>query len=118
MDLGKDYGGRERKMIELSEYEAKVYHHLLWNYLAHEGVEDKSDSLFWEEHKWDRSWVESDCFFCEYFEDCPECLFNTEGSDYDIFFCVNNEDSPYLKWIDAKTEKERKKWAKRVRDLV
>ena len=105
--------GRKKGMIKLTEYEAKVYHHLLWNYLAHEGVEFKSDSLFWEEHKWDRGYVESRCFLCEYFVHCTDCLFNREKSDWDVPFCVCDDESYYEKWLDAKTKKERKNGQRR-----
>lgn len=90
-----------RKAVELSID--------LWASLAETG-EDKDDWPEWESNGGQYPEARGLCFLCEYdFRkkgDCEACPYNIKYKS-----CCE-EETPFVKWADAKNETDRKKFAK------
>ncbi len=97
--------------MKITLLEAVVFHRMLWSELAETGIKYKHDAEFWSQQKVKPLHVRGRCFACEYISSCRNCLFIWNGDECESI------SAEFRKWRNAKTIGQRKKWARKIRDL-
>ena len=103
----------------------------LWDELSKTGIDEKEGTKFCEKHPS----LNSDCPCCEYVSkfpkiyrslglssrpalDCKRCPLKKAWPFDDLVAPCINDESPYERWGCASTKKERKKYARIIRDAA
>ena len=104
-------------MWKLTEKKADQLCYELWDFCYQTG-KGKSDWPEWEgcgtsAAIYKNKRIGLSCFYCEHYYYCSECpLYEEQGID------CGHPKSYYYKWKTAKTQKVRKKYAKKIRDIA
>jgi hypothetical protein len=95
-------------------------HKLLWNELGVTGGDDKLDVIV----ELGLPAASFDCYACESVSfygmdwgECKKCPLQWVEEKNRFCICENNQESPYLKWLHAKTTRTRKKYAKIIANM-